>query len=182
MRPRLFATANVNKAREFSEILGWELEQVAIDLPELQSLDLEEIIRAKAEAASAAVGQPVLVEDTSLAFSVWNGLPGPLIRWFLESVGNAGILRMLDGHADRTAVAQSAVAYTDGIGTHVFVGETRGQIALAPRGDKDFGWGPIFEPDGVGRTFGEMERAEKHRYSMRARALAQLHRFVAERS
>ena len=96
----LFVTSNHNKAREAAEILGVELRSIALDLPELQDLDVAQVAAAKAAAAREALNapdSPILVEDSGFVIDAWNGLPGALTKWFLASVGNEGILRMISG-------------------------------------------------------------------------------------
>lgn len=84
-----FATGNDNKLREAQEILGIPLIKADVgDLDEIQTVSVEELIRHKAHGAYVIAGEPVMVEDTGLAFLSWNGLPGALIKWFLKSVDN----------------------------------------------------------------------------------------------
>ena len=170
----LFVTSNPNKAREAAEILGIELVNVDLDLPELQALDVAQVAANKAATAREALGfpdSPVLVEDSGLLVEAWNGLPGALTKWFLRSVGNEGLLRMLAGEEDRAAraVCAVAVAATDG-SVRAFVGEVGGSIAYQPRGSAGFGWDPIFVPSGHAETYAELG-ARKHEDSHRARAL-----------
>ncbi len=168
----LFVTSNPNKAREAAEILGVELRNVALDLPEPQALDVAEVVVAKAAAAREALGYPdppVLVEDSGLVIEAWNGLPGALTRWFLESVGNEGLLRMLPGEEDRSARAVCAVAVAAGGSTRVFTGVVEGSIAHQPRGSGGFGWDRIFVPYGHTKTYAELG-AKKHEDSHRTRA------------
>lgn len=174
--PKYFATKNLNKLREVNEILGMQLEHRALELIEPQSLDLNEVVRLKAEAAYAQFGAPILVEDTSLEFSAWRGLPGPLIKWFLEAVGAAGILKMLAGENDRSAVARTAFAYFDGKSAHIFLGETSGKIAAAALGESGFGWDPLFIPEGFEQSFAQLGAAIKNKTSPRAKALFELKR------
>ncbi len=170
----LFVTSNHNKAREAAEILKLELHTVALDLPEPQGLDVAEVAAQKARAARDALGdpdQPVLVEDSGLVFEAWNGLPGALTKWFLNSVGNEGLLRMLSAYNDRSARAVCAVAVSPSGGSvRVFVGEVGGSIAPEARGGEGFGWDPIFIPQGYTQTYAELG-AGKHQDSHRARAL-----------
>ncbi len=170
----LFVTSNHNKAREAAEILKLELHTVALDLPEPQGLDVAEVAAQKARAARGALGdqdQPVLVEDSGLVFEAWNGLPGALTKWFLNSVGNEGLLRMLSAYDDRSARAICAVAVAAADGhVRAFVGEVGGSIASEARGGEGFGWDPIFIPRGHARTYAELG-PEKHEDSHRARAL-----------
>ena len=170
----LFVTSNHNKAREAAEILGIELRSIALDLPELQDLDVAQVAAVKAAAAREALANPdspILVEDSGLAVEAWNGLPGALTKWFLASVGNEGILRMLSSEEDRSAraVCAVAIAFADG-STRVFLGEVGGSIASEPRGSVGFGWDPIFVPEGYSETYAELG-PRKHEDSHRARAL-----------
>jgi non-canonical purine NTP pyrophosphatase (RdgB/HAM1 family) len=174
MYPEYFATGNAHKLREVNEILGRNLEQIAIELYEPQGLAVADIIHKKAEDAFHKTGKCVLVEDTALEFRAWNGLPGALIKWFLETVGNEGLLKMLAGVEDRRAVAKTAVGFFDGNNARVFVGEVDGIIADTVRGDGGFGWDPIFIPDGFDKSFAEMTSEEKNAVSMRRRALEQM--------
>lgn len=171
MFPEFFATKNQGKLREVNEILGRDLKQIAVELFEPQGLDVEKVVREKAEDAFHKTGKFVLVEDTSLEFAAWNGLPGALIKWFMESVGKEGILRMLSGEANRKAIAKTAVGFFDGMQTHLFLGEISGTIPSEVRGSGGFGWDPIFVPDGSLKSFAEMTPAEKNAVSMRKLAL-----------
>jgi len=170
----LFVTNNHNKAREAAEILKLELHTVSLDLPEPQSLSVAEVAAHKALAARDALGdpdQPVLVEDSGIVFEAWNGLPGALTKWFLNSVGNEGLLRMLFSYNDRSARAVCAIAVSPaGSNVRVFMGEVEGSIAPEPRGGGGFGWDPIFIPHGHTKTYAEIG-PEKHEASHRARAL-----------
>lgn len=100
-----FVSSNKNKIREVKMILGeefpWTLQTMAIDLNELQATPIE-ISRDKCQQAVALCKGPVIVEDTSLCFNALNGLPGPYIKWFYESIGNEGLVKMLSGFDDRT--------------------------------------------------------------------------------
>jgi len=169
----VFVTTNESKRREAQKILGIELEKAAPRLLEVQSLDFAEVALHKARAARDALGSPpypVVVEDSGLVVAAWNGLPGALTRWFLASVGNEGILRMISGE-DRSARAVCAVAVADADGeVRVFEGVVEGEIPPEPRGEEGFGWDPIFVPRGSRLTYAEMGE-NKHRDSHRARAL-----------
>ena len=167
-------TSNPNKAREVAEILDVELRSVALDLPELQDLDVARVAAVKVAAARETLGapdSPIMVEDSGLVFGAWNGLPGALTKWFLASVGNEGLLRMLSVEEDRSAraVCAVAIAFADG-STRVFTGTVEGSVAPEPRGSGGFGWDPIFVPRGRTETYAELG-PRKHEDSHRARAL-----------
>ena len=172
-----FVSSNAGKVAEVRAILGPSVRVAALDLPELQGTP-EVVAAAKARAAAAALGGPALVEDTSLCFSALGGLPGVYVKWFLEAGGPEGLHRLLAGYPnDKRATAQCIFAYAAGPGAEptLFVGRCPGRI-VPPVGARDFGWDPIFAPDGVdgGLTFAQMDKADKNRISHRARALALL--------
>ncbi len=162
-----FATTNTNKLKEAISILGIQVNQIDIETIEPQGLDLEQIAVLKARDAYSQIKKPIIIEDSGLEFSAWGGLPGPLIKWFVESVGNKGIIKMLDGFIDRKAIAKTVVAYVDEKGVKTFIGELHGSISLVPTGENGFGWDAIFIPDGLTKTIGEMSEIEKNKISMR---------------
>ena len=171
MYPEFFATTNEDKLREVNEILGRNLKQISVDLFEPQDVEVENIVREKAEDAFHKTGKIALVEDSSLECVAWKGLPGALIKWFLDTVGIEGILKMLDNEKNRKAVAKTAVGFFDGVRAHIFVGEISGTISETARGTGGFGWDTIFIPNGYEKTFAEMTTAEKNAISMRKLAL-----------
>ena len=176
--PLILATSSVHKAREISLVLERPIEHVAVDLPELQTLHPQDVIEAKVRAAYAQVQQPVFVEDTGLFIHSWHGLPGALIRWFLETVGIAGICTMLEKFPDRSATAIACIGYFDGTACHTFLGETTGEIAPEPRGTGGFGWDPLFIPAGYTRTFAELTEAEMVAVSMRRKVALALKAYL----
>jgi non-canonical purine NTP pyrophosphatase (RdgB/HAM1 family) len=167
--PLVFVTSRAEKALEAAR-LGFEIERLDLDLPEPQALDPSDIVEAKARAAYAVLGRPVLVEDSGLAVRAWGGFPGALVKWLERSAGIAGLARMLDPFPDRGATAVCAIAYCDGGEVVTARGETAGAIAPAPRGSGGFGWDVVFVPEGSDRTFAEMAPEEKDRVSHRRRA------------
>lgn len=138
-----FITANKNKWAEVKAILG-EVEQLDIDLPEIQELEPEKIIAEKLRAALGHKKGGFIVEDTGLYFSGLNGLPGPLIKWFLKTIGNQGLYNLAVHSGNNRAIAKTVIGYAENPGKiHFFEGEVRGKI-VAPRGETNFGWDPIF--------------------------------------
>jgi inosine triphosphate pyrophosphatase len=170
-----FITGNKNKLREAREILtGFEVEGLDIDLPEIQSLDPKEVIRAKLDEARRRRKGALMVEDTSLTLDCMNGLPGPLIKWFLQARGLGWLCTIAWAEGVFGATARTVIGYVDDGGTtSFFEGEVRGRI-VRPRGETKFGWDPIFEPDGMRQTFAEMSPSAKNAISMRRMALEEL--------
>lgn len=171
-----FVTNTEGKVLEAQAILGSEfkLTHHKLDLDEIQAIDGHAVVERKAREAYSILKTPILIEDTSLYFDAWNGLPGALARWFLDAVGCEGICKMFASEQNRKAKAESLIAFFDGKEITFAEGIVRGEVPAAPRGDKGFGWDPIFMPDGSNKTFGEMEQDEKIKYSMRRVAFEEL--------
>jgi len=175
-------TSNANKAAEVAAYFGGRLEvaHVALDVPEHRSDDVGEIAREKARYAYGMLNTPLIVDDTGFFIDALKGFPGPYAAYVLNAIGNAGILRLMEGVEDRSARFITGIAYADDKGIRVFTGTIEGRVTTRPRGGEGFGYDPIFE---VGtKTLAEISLAEKSRISHRARALFAFHDwFVTER-
>ena len=170
-----FVTGNSNKVREAGDILKIPLEQIEVKgLFEIQTQDLDELVRHKCQQAYQALKSPVLVEDSGLQFKAWQGLPGALIKWFETTVGCEGMLKMLQSFDDRRATAVCCLAIHDGTRIQVVRGEVDGTIAFEIRGNNGFGWDVFFVPKGLKKTFAEMGSMEKNEISHRKIALERL--------
>jgi len=169
-----FVTGNPNKVREAREILGFDIEYVETDLEEIQTCDLRVAVTAKANQAWDILQSPVMVEDSGLILTAWDGLPGALVKWFEQSVGCEGILRMLSGFDNREAFAVCMAAIHDGKQARIAEGRVKGRIAESLKGNNGFGWDVIFIPDGHARTYAEMSRQEKNAISHRRLAFEEI--------
>ena len=133
----------------------------------------------KAQAAASASGLPALADDSGLVVPALGGAPGIYsARWAGPTrdfgAAMARVERELGGK-DRSAsfVAVLALAWPDGH-LELFRGEAPGSLVWPPRGERGFGYDPMFVHDGGSLTFGEIEPAEKHKISHRARAFVKL--------
>ncbi len=172
-----FITGSKNKLEEIQAIVPG-IEQLEMDLPEIQEIDPHKIIKAKLEAAFAHSGGEFLVEDTSLYMEAMNGLPGPLIKWFLQAIGNEGLVNLGDKLGNNKAVAKTLIGYAksrDDI--HYFEGVVEGSLVTS-RVSSGYGWDLIFLPYGHEKTFAEMSQEEKNTISMRGRAAEKLRVFL----
>jgi len=169
-------TGNQNKVREFEQILGFKLNHVALDLDEIQTIEVEKVVEHKAKEAYKKVKKPVIVEDTGLYFDEWHGLPGALIKFFGQTVGYDNLGKMLK--KNRQAKAQTVIGYFDGKNYKSFVGEIFGTISCLPKGQTGFGWDIIFVPNGYKKSFAQMSVEEKNKISMRKIALMKLKKFL----
>ncbi len=176
MKPITYITGNKHKLEHFMRYAEFPVDHVDLDLTEIQSLDTNKIVEHKVREAYAKVKKPVLIEDVSLTFHALGKLPGPLIKWFLESIKAEGLCRLIDNYKDRSATASVIFAFYDGTTVTLFSGEMHGTIAPKPLGD-GFGWTPIFIPDGWNKSYGEMNVQEQKETSMRRIAVEKLNKF-----
>lgn len=174
-------TSNPNKAHEVAAFFSGSVSvtHVALECPELRSDDVGEIARGKARYAYGELGSPLIVDDTAFEIDALNGFPGPFAAYVLDSIGNAGILRLMDGVKDRGASFTTAIAFADADGIQVFTGTIHGTITTEGRGQGGFGYDPIFECNG--KTLAEIPLEEKSRISHRARALRAFHDWFVQK-
>ncbi len=169
----IFITGNKGKFEEAKAIIP-DLEQSDIDLVEIQSIDSKEVITHKLEEARKMVTGSFAVEDNSLYLEALNGLPGPLIKWFLKTIGNDGLYKLAESFNNFNASAKVVIGLSkEDRTTEFFEGEIKGKI-VSPRGENGFGWDAIFEIEGTGKTFAEMTQEEKNEISMRKIAFQKL--------
>lgn len=177
-----FVTGNKKKLEEVQAILSpITIVSKNIDLVEIQGT-AEEVTRAKAKEAAQRMQTTVVIEDTCLCFNAFNGLPGPYIKWFLKELGPLGLWKMIQNFNDHSAYAMCTFAYCKvGQEPILFKGITTGTI-VEPRGDNQFGWDPIFKPDGYDETYAEMEKSLKNSISHRFKAVSKLQEFLIEKA
>lgn len=179
-----FATRNRYKLAEAQNVLKRYdvcLEPTDIVKLEVQSESLEDIAINAAIDAYRQLRKPVVVEDSGLFIEALNGFPGPYSSFVYKTIGLQGILKLMADVADRRARFEAVVALAiDEDDVHVFKGVVEGVISTEIRGNKGFGFDPIFIPlEGDGRTFAEMDIDEKNRYSHRGRAFDMLGRWIS---
>jgi len=140
-----------------------------VDLQEIQSDLIEEIAKEKAKSAFLQIGKPVIVEDDGLFIDALKGFPGQYSSHAFKTIGNNGILNLLAGSSDRSALFLSLIAFHDGKNVSISEGRIEGKIS-----DKitEGGWGydPIFVPAGTSLTFAQLKE-KKNEYSHRKKAL-----------
>lgn len=172
-----FITGNSNKFAEAKSVLPF-IEQLNIDLPEIQGLDPKVIIEEKIREAFKHHAGEFIIEDQSFEMECLNGMPGPLIKWFLESLGPEGIAELAEKYGNPIAKVSTIFGYAKGPEEiHYFDGVISGKI-VSPRGSGGFGWDPIFLPDGSEQTFGEWKEKNTGPNAMRLQALNKLKDFL----
>jgi XTP/dITP diphosphohydrolase len=178
-RSFVLVSGNKGKIAEARLAAGADLPATEMDLPEIQSMDMLEILRGKAALAWEALRQPVIVEEAGLELMALNGFPGPLVKWMLQAVGADGIARTAGSLGDVRAIARCQLLYRSGIQEIVAEGLTEGTLVRPGRGSYGFGWDPVFLPDGETRTFAELDGLEKLTVSHRGKAWREMMRRLA---
>jgi XTP/dITP diphosphohydrolase len=181
----VIASHNKGKAKEIAELLApFAIEIISagtLGLPEPEETEDSFIgnARLKALAATRASGLPALADDSGLCVDSLDGAPGIFsARWAGPSkdFGSAmnRVLKEIHGKPRGAHfIAALALAWPDGH-CEVFEGRVDGTLVDTPRGNRGFGYDPIFRPNGHDLTFGEMDPDAKHRMSHRADAFRQL--------
>jgi non-canonical purine NTP pyrophosphatase (RdgB/HAM1 family) len=167
-------TGNGNKLKELQSIApaGLQLKSQDIDLPEIQSLDLHEIVEDKVKKAYAVVQGPVIVEDVSTGLDDFDGLPGPFYKFFSLKRGNEVLLELAKISSNKVTV-RCLAAYYDGENLLYGEGILRGKV-VEPRGENGFGFDPVIVPEGKTRTMAEMLSDQKNELSHRGQAFRNL--------
>jgi len=187
--PILFATSNGGKLDEARKILlpfGLSVEQYDGKGVEIQADTTGEVASHASRGAAITAGRPVLVEDAGLYVESLRGFPGPYSAHAFKTIGVVGVIALLKSsptrRADRAARFVSSVSYCEPRREpRLFEGSVRGAIAPSPRGKRGFGFDPIFVPEGLTRTFGEMTLEEKSAVSHRAVALRKFAKWYLSR-
>lgn len=175
-----FVTWNPWKFSEAKVIL-WDdiiLEQVDIDLNEIQTTSVAEVIEHKVREGYSKLQKPLIVEDTWLEIIAWNWLPGALIKFFLKWVWAEWIIKMLENYSNKKARAVCCIWYFDWEKLEIFEWEAFGEIAPEVRWDNWFWWDKIFIPDWYSETFAEMLKEEKNKISARKMAFEKFREFA----
>ena len=180
------ASHNAGKVREIRALLAPYLAEIvaAADLGLAEPAEDGPTFRANAEikarAAATASGMPALADDSGLAVAALGGAPGiASARWAGPARDFAAAMRRLedalpDGAGRAAAfVCALALCWPDGH-CETFEGRIEGRLVWPPRGERGFGYDPVFVPAGHAETFGEMDPGLKHAISHRAAAFGKL--------
>ncbi|MGF1669156.1 MAG: RdgB/HAM1 family non-canonical purine NTP pyrophosphatase [Balneolaceae bacterium] len=187
------ASGNRYKIAELQEILsplGYHLKS-PLDIGSAEEVDedqdsLEGNALKKARFWFQKTGLPALADDTGLEVNALGGAPGVFsARYagdhatFQDNVNK--LLKELHGITDRRARFRTVIALVTGSGEYTFEGSCDGVITSEPRGEKGFGYDPIFQPNGYTQTFAELESVEKNKISHRGKATGKFVEFLKSR-
>lgn len=187
----IFASHNQKKTEEIRSMLPSHINLLNLhDLGQTEVIPEEEPTiegnsAFKANWVFEKYGLPCFADDTGLEVLALGGAPGVhSARYAGEGRSDEANMQKLQEnlkpHKDRSAQFKTVITYrAEGV-FEQFTGLVIGEIATEAKGNKGFGYDPIFCPEGLGRTFAEMELAEKNQYSHRARAFSQLIDFLSK--
>jgi XTP/dITP diphosphohydrolase len=163
----------IAEANEIAQAYGIEVQmpQGGTEKLEIQSDSLQEVSKFSALEAYKTIQKPLVVDDSGLFVNSLHGFPGVYSASVLATIGNQGVLRLMEQVEDRKAHFECCITFYDGKNIRQFTEKVEGDITFNEKGDKGFGFDPIFAPDTYkGRSFGEFEIAEKNKISHRGKA------------
>lgn len=175
-----FITGNSAKAEQLEKYLAQTVLHQNIDLQEIQSLDIEEVVKEKARVAYEKLKKPILVDDNALIISSLGKLPGTFIKFFEQELGYEKICKLVDTFNDRSAEAIVTLGFCDATQTKTFTGIITGRISDYPKGSGGFGWDNIFIPQGFDQTRAEMNEEDYDKTSPRRIALEYFTSFLKQ--
>ena len=167
-----FASSNEHKFEEVQRILsnlGVNIKLFKTTLEEIQSNSLNKIAKRKAIDAFTKIQKPIIIEDDGLFINPLNGFPGPYSSYAYDTIGNKGIIQLLQNSEHRDAKFVAIIAYYNGIDeVKLFESSISGKIS---KEIKKGGWGydPIFIPEGESKTYANV--SDKDKFSHRSASL-----------
>lgn len=171
-----FITGNPKKAEYLEKYLWFPIIHKKLELDEIQSLNLNEIVEHKVRQAYQMVWLPVLVEDVSLEFTSLGKLPWPFIKFFEKELWLEKLSQL--PWWDRTCKASCVFGYYDGKELHLFKWSIKWTIATHPRGNGGFGWDKIFIPYFTDKTSAELNSVEYERFYTEEKPFTQIREFL----
>ena len=157
--------AKIDSARQILEPLGFEIDNVKLDTVEIQADDVEEVAKYSAKWASEKLKCNVLKNDSGLFVEALNGFPGVYTHYADDTIGEDGLLKLLDGVENRKAYFKEVLAYCEyGKEPVVFVGITKGTIAKEKSGTYGWSWDFVFIPEGETKTLGCFPDEERWKF------------------
>jgi len=157
--------AKIDSAKQVLEPLGFTVDNIKMETPELQADDVEEVAKYSAKWASNELKKAVLKNDSGLFVEALNGFPGVYTHYVDDTLGEDGLLKLLDGVENRKAYFKEVLAYCEyGKDPITFIGITKGTIAKEKSGTYGWSWDFIFIPDGETKTLGCFPDEERWKF------------------
>ena len=179
----IIVTSNRGKYREYKEIIGkhFNLKLMLMRYPEEQLDTIEKVAERSVYYLSGTINDDFFIDDSGLFIEALRGFPGVYSSYVNKTLGNEGILRLMEGTSNRKAEFRTCIAYYDGK-LNLFTGKARGTISDAARGENGFGFDPIFIPVGQELIYAEMTLEKKNSLSHRYRAGKAFLKFLTKKA
>jgi len=145
--------AKLESAKKVLEPLGFEVDNVKIETPEIQADDVVEVSKYSAKWAAEKLNRPVLKNDSGLFVNALKGFPGVYTHYAEDTIGEDGLLKLMEGIEDRRAYFKESISYCEpGEEPVVFEGLTKGIIDTKKSGTYGWSWDYVFIPEGENKT------------------------------
>ena len=165
MKEIIYVTGNwakIKSAKMILEPLGFKVSNVKMDTTEIQANTIEEVAKHSAKETSDILKCDVLKNDSGLCVEALNGFPGPYTHYVDDTLGEKGLLKLMENETNRKACFVEAFAYCKyGSEPIVFTSITKGSIAKECSGTYGWSWDFIFIPDGCDKTLANYPDEER---------------------
>ncbi|NVM34093.1 MAG: RdgB/HAM1 family non-canonical purine NTP pyrophosphatase [Candidatus Lokiarchaeota archaeon] len=184
-----FVTENIHKFNEISDLFSktktnYNLKRKEVETVEIQATNLKEVASFKLNSVKGQISGSYFIEDAGFFVDTpLNGFPGVYSSYVMKTIGNKGILKLIDNFDETQAHFTSVIAlYFKPLDVSLFFeGKIYGKVSKTLRGSGGFGFDPIFLPDIIpNKTFAELTTEEKNKISHRGKAWSNFIKFIKE--
>ncbi|MEE9379109.1 MAG: RdgB/HAM1 family non-canonical purine NTP pyrophosphatase [Candidatus Lokiarchaeia archaeon] len=182
-----FVTGNIHKFNEISDLFSkadikYDLKRMEVEMVEIQTTNVKKVATFKLNSIKGQVDGSYFIEDAGFFVDIpLDGFPGVYSSYVMKTIGNKGILRLIDDFEKTSAHFTSIIAlHFKPLDKNLFFeGTIHGKISKTVRGERGFGFDPIFIPNSISnKTFAEISTEEKNNISHRGQALKKLISFL----
>lgn len=157
--------AKIESAKQILNPLGYEIDNIKMETPEIQADDVTEVAKYSSKWAANKLNCPVLKNDSGLFVESLNGFPGVYTHYVDDTLGVDGLLKLMEGLENRKAYFKESIAYCEPNGEPVvFEGITKGTIDIKKSGTYGWSWDFVFIPEGETKTLGCFEDEERWKF------------------
>lgn len=178
MKNFYFVTANPGKLKDAKQIFGENIKHIDVDLDEIQEMNANKIAEHKAKQAWKLVKKPVVIWDASIEIDCLNGFPGPLIKWFWQTVTLKKICQIAQMYKNNKILVRVTLTYYDGKRAKYISTTAEGTIPPRPRGKNGFGWDAIFIQKGSRLTNAQRDPNDHDMHKANRKALEALKKYL----
>ena len=157
--------AKIEAAKQYFEPMGFTIDNIKMDCPEIQADTFEEVAKFSSKYASDTLKCDTLKNDSGLVIPALNGFPGVYTHYVEDTLGEDGVLKLMENITDRQAYFEECLCYTQyGKEPVCFVSRTYGTIATEKSGEYGWSWDFIFIPEGEEKTMANFPDQERYKF------------------